>query len=122
MGHGYGQYKVGSLKDGTRENVGAHRVACELAHGEIPPNMVAMHSCDVKRCCNPKHLSHGTHSENHKDAWSKGLRRGPKLSRDQAERIRGTEGTQREIAKHFGIAFQTVSDIKRGKIWMGFGS
>lgn len=114
---GYGCAKIGSQKDGTRQTMRAHRIACELAKGPVPDDKVVMHLCDVKKCCNPKHLSIGTHSENHKDAWAKNLRRGPKLSREQAQRIRETEGKQRDIAKHFGVCFQLVSDIKLGKKW-----
>ncbi|MDX1253654.1 MAG: HNH endonuclease signature motif containing protein, partial [Oceanisphaera sp.] len=51
----------------------AHRTAYELCHGNIPDGMCVMHSCDVKLCCNPAHLSVGTLAENTRDAAEKGL-------------------------------------------------
>lgn len=40
-----------------------------------------------------------------------------KLSEGEVRMIRTCEGTQKEIAMRFGISFQTVSDIRRGKRW-----
>lgn len=49
-----------------------HRVAYEQAHGQIPPGMVVMHSCDNPPCVNPDHLIIGTQSENVRDMYHKG--------------------------------------------------
>lgn len=48
--YGYGQlnYKGKKWK--------AHRVAHDLFIGAIPDGMQAHHICEVKLCCNPKHL------------------------------------------------------------------
>jgi hypothetical protein len=32
--------------------------------GPIPPNLVVMHLCGVRRCLNPEHLQLGSHKEN----------------------------------------------------------
>lgn len=53
----------------------AHRVAYSLMKGEIPPGLVVMHSCDVRACCNPDHLSVGTMSDNTADMMAKGRHR-----------------------------------------------
>lgn len=50
----------------------SHRIAWELTHGEIPPNMEICHKCDNPSCCNPKHLFVGTHLDNMQDSKNKG--------------------------------------------------
>ena len=63
---GYGQFNVG----GTSYR--AHRVAWELTNGPIPDGLEVLHACDNPPCCNPAHLSVGTHAENVADAKRKG--------------------------------------------------
>lgn len=47
---------------------GRHRyvnvLACTWAHGPNPGGMEAAHSCAVRNCINPRHLSWKTHQEN----------------------------------------------------------
>ena len=42
----------------------AHRVAYELAHGEIPDGYQIDHLCHERLCCNPAHLEAVTQAEN----------------------------------------------------------
>jgi hypothetical protein len=56
--NGYGWIGIG------RKLFMAHRVAYELAKGPIPEGLEVMHACNRPACCNPDHLSLGTHAEN----------------------------------------------------------
>lgn len=46
----------------------AHRVAYEDCVGPVPDGLYVMHKCNNKLCCNPKHLTVGTNSENQRHA------------------------------------------------------
>jgi len=50
----------------------AHRFSYKLKHGYLPKDKQIMHSCDVRRCVNPDHLSAGTNSDNQQDMVRKG--------------------------------------------------
>jgi hypothetical protein len=49
----------------------AHRLMYMVAKGPVG-NLHVMHSCDVRNCINPEHLSLGTNEENIHDALRKG--------------------------------------------------
>lgn len=96
----------------------AHRYSLELKLGrQIAEGMVAMHSCDNPRCCNPHHLSEATYAANSEDAIRKGLfdpkgKRGPRksvvyLSREEAEECLATCSTAREANERYGISEAT---------------
>lgn len=107
---------------------GSHRVAYVLAVGPIPDGLYVCHRCDVKACCNPKHLFLGTNSDNQNDLWMKGLgraRSGPdhhfaKLTPEQVSEIRvrlSAGETQKSIAQAFGISRTHVGSLKTGHRW-----
>lgn len=56
---GYGQFQI---QVGLWEY--AHRMAYCFSKGSIPKNLEVMHACDIRHCCNPEHLSLGTHQQN----------------------------------------------------------
>lgn len=62
---GYGVIKK------TGRTLLAHRVVYEECFGIIPTGMVVMHSCDVRPCVNPLHLSLGTQAQNLRDMVEK---------------------------------------------------
>lgn len=68
--NGYGRLK----RSGA--HVRAHRVAWEIANGDIPAGMCVLHRCDVPACCNVEHLFVGSVGDNNRDAKAKGRSRG----------------------------------------------
>lgn len=112
---GYG--RIGSHRCGQKL---AHRMAFELTHGAIPKGMSVMHSCDTPRCCNPAHLSLGTHADNMRDMKRKGRQRtlptNPKIRRftDEAVRdIRSRRETQEQLAQRYGAPRSTIASVQQ---------
>lgn len=62
---GYGVFYV------KKKPIYAHRFSYALAK-PIDEGLVVMHSCDNRKCVNPKHLSQGTYGDNLRDMTSKG--------------------------------------------------
>lgn len=57
--NGYGKFKQ------NYQSTKAHRKALTLAKGEAPSDRpLALHICNNRKCCNPKHLFWGTHQDN----------------------------------------------------------
>lgn len=84
---GYGQFssRVRSL---FGISVRGSRAAWQLTYGEIPVGMQVLHSCDNRKCCNPRHLFLGTHKDNMRDMKLKGRQAcGPKWSEQQRKEI-----------------------------------
>jgi hypothetical protein len=120
---GYGLFKVGNRM------VSTHRIAYLLGTGVQPNELHVLHSCDIKRCCNPRHLFMGTNQDNCDDYAAKGL--SPNLGHDQVGEqngnarltehdvrvIRASSDIQRVTAARFGITQVMVSRIKLRKAW-----
>ena len=121
-GYGYFYYK------GVLTN--AHRVSYEIANGLIPEEMCVCHTCDNRKCVNPKHLWLGTIADNNKDMVDKGrsinsgakgsLNGNSKLTRQDIVDIR----LQKErgvavssLAMSYGISRQHVHRISKRKRW-----
>lgn len=116
----------------------AHRVAYYLSRpGEIEllaphdksVKQFVLHKCDVRACCNPRHLFLGSVSDNSEDMVKKNRQRGAKgetnpaskLSHKNVKRIwkllSERKFTQWEIADLFGVSQSAVSLIKRKKTY-----
>jgi hypothetical protein len=64
---GYGQVTI------NRKMQPAHRVAWEIENQqEMPADLMALHSCNWKPCCNPRHVRPGTGVDNAADHRANG--------------------------------------------------
>ncbi len=66
---GYGVFRV------ERRTWLAHRVAFELASGEVIGGLLVLHRCDNPSCVRPAHLRTGSDADNYADMVSKGRSR-----------------------------------------------
>lgn len=119
----YGQF-MWAERFGRTRPVGAHRVAYELTHGvELPDDCHVLHSCDTGLCVNPAHLFTGTHTDNMRDAASKGRLHVPrpknqKITDAQCDELVALVRSgvpQYVAAARFGISAMLASLIVRGK-------
>jgi hypothetical protein len=123
--YGYGKFKI--KLNGKWRSMNAHRVAWLLTCGPIKPGLEVCHTCDNRKCCNPKHLFLGTKQDNHKDMVRKhrnarGERNGKaKLTKDQVKTIRIRCAIYREawesLANEYGVTKRAIRNIIRGKSW-----
>lgn len=108
----------------------AHRASYILFKGEIPSGLCVLHSCDVRSCVNPAHLSLGTKKENTADMIRKD--RHFKHSGETSPRSILTEADVRvirswpkkkgyriELAGRFGVSVPTIEAVVRGYNWKG---
>lgn len=99
------------------------RFIWEECFGFIPEGLCVLHSCDNPACINPEHFFLGTKTDNAKDRdfkhrQARGERSGmAKLKKEQVEKIRGTIGTNVEIAKIYNVSQTLISAIRRNIIW-----
>lgn len=120
----------GNLGLGTTGTIYAHRFSYELAVGVIAKGMFVCHSCDNRKCVNPKHLWLGTAADNAADRNGKGRSRGgvPLGEKHHCAKLNGTKVAnikarlangekQNGVAALFGVTPQTVFKIKQGKTW-----
>ena len=122
---GYGRVNF-NLGDGAKVH-GAHRVSFILSGGNITPDKPhVLHSCDNKSCCNPKHLSCGSHSENIKQAHARGLLSKPdklsnkKLNINQVHEIRkrlSNGETRKSLCLEYSLSKSGMAHLATGRTW-----
>jgi len=113
---GYGRFSP------TRDkSVLAHRWSYSNFIGEIPEKSFVCHSCDNKKCVNPKHLFIGSPKTNMQDKVIKNRQakgeqiRKLKLNKEQAKEILLSNSTITELAKEYNVSYGVVWGIKRNK-------
>lgn len=108
----------------------AHRVAYEIAVGQIPKGLVACHKCDNNLCVNPRHIFIGTYQDNTDDKMRKGRHRygtskgeaNPKSKWSEAQVLDAVElrkcgTTYKEIARRTGLTLSSVGSVLLGFSW-----
>ncbi len=107
-----------------KDKIRGNRCLYTMNHGEIPPGMVVMHTCDNPHCINPEHLILGTHKENMADRQQKGRTKvgsengKAKLNDEQVYYIRfiSKESTA-VLAEQYHVDQTTIRKIRKGKTY-----
>lgn len=121
---GYGRFGLGR----RNRSMKAHRYVYIDHFGPIPDETpIIMHSCDNPPCCNWRHLTAGTTSDNMRDKvlrnrHPKGSLAGrARLYDDQVVEIRSLYKaggvTQKELSQKFGVSRSNISSIVRSVTW-----
>lgn len=113
----------------SNKNISAHRFSYELHNGSIEAGRHVLHTCDNKRCVNPKHLRLGSCKQNVKEAFERGLRKPiPSLSGENNPKSKLTleqvrfikqhpELRHTELAKMFGLSPNCIRGVRTGRTW-----
>ena len=115
----------------------AHRLAYALATGQDPTDLDVRHSCDNPPCCNPTHLSLGTHSDNMQDKLVRGRANfpygikhpGAKLDEEKVKKMRRLSKLRHKYLKYtasyfaerYGVDAALVQRILKGQAWKHVG-
>lgn len=96
----------------------AHRLSYAAFKGTIN-GLLVLHKCDNPSCVNPDHLFLGTPQDNMDDMVSKHrhISGTAKITKEQSIAIRNTSKSNRELATEYGVSYDIIYNIKRGKTW-----
>lgn len=121
---GYGHLKLEGV------TVKAHRASYALTKGEIAEGQFILHACDTPACCNPAHLSAGSHAANMADMVRRDRAKGGSPAGEGNHNARLTASNvidirarlahgakARQIAREYGVSDSMISRIKVGKAW-----
>lgn len=123
---GYGRVRI------NRKIQQTHRLAWELAYGDIPDGMCICHKCDNPPCVNPRHLFVGTYADNMQDMHNKGRgktgkihKQGPKGEKAHTAKltesivlfIRSSHDKAKDLAGQYGVSDRTIQMIRKKVTW-----
>lgn len=124
---GYGLFAF-SAGPSRQINIRAHRISYFLKHGHLPKHpLVVCHTCDNRKCVNPRHLFAGTRQMNNQDMVQKSRQAvgvkifTAKLNPEKVREIRrlseveGLNNTQ--IAGIFGVRNCTIWNVVNRILW-----
>lgn len=90
----------------------AYRIVYELYYGvELATDDIVRHKCDNPPCCNPRHLTLGSHQDNMNDMVERERHGMPKYAVRQIMRLLKQGKKHAEIAEIFGCSRETVTAI-----------
>ena len=123
--NGYGVIAVGPR--GETKQIYTHKLAYQLAKGtKVEEQGVIRHSCHTPLCCNPNHLSNGTHAQNVEDKvrakrhiWGE-MVPSHVLKEDDVLEVRkliSSGVSARKIGRMFGVSHTAIRKIKSGETW-----
>ena len=93
----------------------AYAVVLELTSGPAAKGLVALHSCDNRICCNPHHLTWGTHDRNMREMVERDRHGLNKTVVRAILRLREEGRTQSSVAKRYGISREAISASESGR-------
>lgn len=111
---GFGRLKVGGKLDSP------HRVAYEMAHGDLAADHWVSATCGNPSCINPAHLVAVARDERMKAAVLAGrckTRLTPALVREIRWRFATEEVTKWDLAREYRVGYATIFDVVRGRSW-----
>ena len=100
----------------------AHRMSYIIFNGLIPNNFIIRHTCDNKRCVNPKHLIIGTQSDNLLDSVKRNTHGLQKLTQEEVIEIKKSlkkpyRGINKYLAEKYNVTQNAISQIKTNRNW-----